>query len=120
MDRHQLQIVINFDGIVGSLQPQALMHQPERSRVVGFFELNVTVAVQLHLNPLCKLWRDIRQGLQHQFFGLSKQCQRLLPGGSMDAVAGCLHQPTLQLSIGIAERAELTQGYEVVFDVFNP
>jgi hypothetical protein len=51
MDRHQLVLMVDAQGIRRDLQPQCLVDQAKRRRVVAVRMLDVAVAVQLGLGP---------------------------------------------------------------------
>ena len=61
MGGNELQIRIEFDGIVRCPKPELFVRQRVRCRVIGFFKLNMAVAVDFDLTPGGHLDWDIRQ-----------------------------------------------------------
>lgn len=120
MGRHQLMLMVDFDGGFRRLDPQFLVDQLEGGRVVGLLELEMAVAVQLVLGPDRQLRSHGGQGLEEGLLRLGEHHQRLLLGGAVDPVAGRFQHPLLELAVGVDQIAELTQGQEVVFDVLDP
>ena len=51
MDGHQLKVIEQLDSGLGRLEPKLSSHQSERGRVIGLFELDMTIAMDLDAGP---------------------------------------------------------------------
>jgi len=76
--------------------------------------------MDLGVRPYGHLRCDVGQKLQEHFLGFGENAQRLLSGRAMNPVACLLEHPPLELLVGIAEAAELSQGQKTPFDVLDP
>ena len=72
MDSHHLQFPEELDGIVCGLEPEMLMDQTKWYGIIGFFKLDMAVAMDLYLGPCSQLGRYIGKGPKKRFFGFNK------------------------------------------------
>jgi len=94
-------VVIELHGAVGGFEPKLLVDQAEGGRVEGLLETHVTIPVQLEPGPGSRLDRHVGKRPQDMLFALGEQGERLLLGRAVDAVSRRLHDPTLQLGVGV-------------------
>ena len=120
MDGYHLKMVEEFDTGFCGLEPKLPPNQPERHRVIGLFELDMTVAVDFDFGPGGKLWRDIGKLSKHVPFGLHKNGQRLLLGGAVNPSVGDCCLPMKQEVVFFIEAAEFAILQSVFLDVFVP
>ena len=91
---------------VGRLQPQVATDQPERHRIVVGLILHVRVAVDFDTGPAGQLRRHRGQGTEQALLHFGKAFERCFAGRAVNAVAGLVHHPCLQLAVGIVQIAE--------------
>ena len=83
-------------------------------------ELDMAVAVQLHLSPNSQFRRHVRQRAQDVLFRLGKQRQRLGLGCAVGAIPRIAHDPFQKLRVGVMEAAKGPCRQEVDFDGLHP
>ena len=120
MNGHELEIVVDLDGVVPGLEPQASMNQGVGRRVIGLLELDMAVPMEFHLAPGGDLHGDIRQGLEQGLLRIGKKGEGFFPRRSVDAVPRRLHHPPAELLVGVGQGAERSQGNKAVLDVLDP
>src|SRR5471032_291623 len=79
----------------------------------------MSVTVHLPLSPNCKLRRDVWQADQQGSLDFGEALERHLAGGSVNAVAGLVHYPSLYLAVGVSQTTELAQGQEASLYKFD-
>ena len=61
----------------------------------------------------------IGQGTEQALLDFGKALERRFAGRAVDAVAGLVHHPRLQLAVGVIQIAEFAQRQETALDVFD-
>src|SRR5690606_26769505 len=115
--RHPLVVGVDTHGRGRGADPDLAADESPRHRVLPLFEDHVAVAMHRRLLPGGRLVARLRQRQERRsLFGL-EDIERPFAGGAVDALAGDLDDPALQLAIARVDRLAIAAGQEVVFDV---
>src|SRR5471032_838911 len=79
----------------------------------------MSVTVHLSLSPNRELRRHVWQADQQASLDFREALERHLAGGSVNAVAGLVHYPSVYLAVGVSQTTELPQRQEPSFYKFD-
>src|ERR1035441_10232944 len=81
--------------------------------------MDVGIAMHLELGPGGWFRRRIGQRLEQALFHFGETFQRHLAGRAVNAVAGLIHDPRMQLTVGVGQITEFAQWQKAVLDVLD-